>query len=81
MTLPIFSASDDPGPSFAELLRRTGLAASNGEARRLIKGGGARLNDAVIEDENRKITAADLDSDGVVKLSFGRKKHAVVRVK
>ena len=64
-----------------ELLRRAGLAASNGEARRLIKGGGARLNDAVIEDENRKITAADLDSDGVVKLSFGKKKHAVVRVK
>jgi tyrosyl-tRNA synthetase len=64
-----------------ELLRRSGLAASNGEARRLIKGGGARLNDAVIEDENQKITAANLDSDGVVKLSFGKKKHAVVRVK
>ena len=64
-----------------ELLRRTGLAASNGEARRLIKGGGARLNDALIEDENRKITTADLDSDDVVKLSFGKKKHAVVRAK
>jgi tyrosyl-tRNA synthetase len=64
-----------------ELLRRSGLAASNGEARRLIKGGGARLNDVAIEDENRKITDADLNSDGVVKLSFGKKKHAVVRAK
>jgi tyrosyl-tRNA synthetase len=64
-----------------ELLRRSGLAASNGEARRLIKGGGARLNDAVIEDENLKITTSHLDADGVVKLSFGKKKHAVVRVK
>jgi tyrosyl-tRNA synthetase len=64
-----------------ELLRRSGLAASNGEARRLIKGGGARLNDAVIEDENRKVTAADLDAGGAMKLSFGRKKHAIVRAK
>ncbi len=71
----------DAGIAAYELLRRTGLVASNGEARRLIKGGGARLNDAVIEDENRKVITADLDSDGVVKLSFGKKKHAVVRVK
>ncbi len=79
--LEIARAELEAGIPAYELLRRTGLAASNGEARRLIKGGGARLNDAVIEDENRKITTADLDSDGVVKLSFGKKKHAVVRVK
>ena len=71
----------EAGVAAFELLRRSGLVASNGEARRLIKGGGARLNDAVIEDENRSITAADLDSNGVVKLSFGKKKHAVVRVR
>ncbi|HEY1386418.1 MAG TPA: tyrosine--tRNA ligase [Dongiaceae bacterium] len=64
-----------------DLLRRAGLVASNGEARRLIKGGGARLNDAAIEDESRKISEADLNPDGVVKLSFGKKKHAVVRPK
>jgi len=64
-----------------ELLRRSGLAASNGEARRLIKGGGARLNDATIEDEGYRVTEADRDANGVVKLSFGRKKHAVVRVR
>jgi tyrosyl-tRNA synthetase len=64
-----------------ELLRRSGLVASNGEARRLIKGGGARLNDAAIEDENRKISDADLNPDGVVKLSFGKKRHAVIRPK
>jgi tyrosyl-tRNA synthetase len=64
-----------------ELLRRSGLVASKGEARRLIKGGGARLNDAVIEDVNRKVGTADLDADGVVKLSFGKKKHAVVRAR
>jgi tyrosyl-tRNA synthetase len=62
-------------------MRRSGLVASNGEARRLIKGGGARLNDAVLEDENRRITSADLNADGVVKLSFGKKKHAILRAK
>ncbi len=71
----------EAGIAAFELLRRSGLVASNGEARRLIKGGGARLNDAVLEDENRKITLGDLNADGVVKLSFGKKKHAVVRPK
>ena len=64
-----------------ELLRRAGLVASNGEARRLIKGGGARLNDAPIADENYRVSEADRNADGVVKLSFGRKKHAIVRAK
>jgi tyrosyl-tRNA synthetase len=65
-------------PAF-ELFRRAGLAASNGEARRLIKGGGARLNDVTIEDETRAVTTADLDADGVIKLSAGKKRHALVR--
>ncbi|HSE75010.1 MAG TPA: tyrosine--tRNA ligase [Dongiaceae bacterium] len=64
-----------------ELLRRAGLVASNGEARRLIKGGGARLNDAAIADENYRVSEADRNAEGVVKLSFGRKKHAIVRAK
>ncbi|HEX6121099.1 MAG TPA: tyrosine--tRNA ligase [Dongiaceae bacterium] len=64
-----------------DLLRRAGLVASNGEARRLIKGGGARLNDATITDENYRVSEADRNADGVVKLSFGRKKHAIVRTK
>jgi tyrosyl-tRNA synthetase len=62
-----------------ELLRRSGLVASNGEARRLIKGGGARLNDIAINDENRKIGTADINADGVIKLSSGKKRHAVIR--
>ena len=69
------------GIAAVDLLHRAGLVASKGEARRLIKGNGARLNDAPIEDENRRITLADLNAEGVVKLSFGRKKHAVVRPK
>ncbi|MBM3515711.1 MAG: tyrosine--tRNA ligase, partial [Alphaproteobacteria bacterium] len=62
-----------------DLLKRAGLATSNGEARRLIKGGGAKLNDAKIADENHKATSADL-KDGVIKLAAGKKKYALVKV-
>ncbi len=61
------------------LFTRAGLTASNGEAKRLIKGGGARLNDAPIDDIGRLITAADL-TDGEARLSAGRKHHALIRL-
>ena len=62
-----------------ELFRRAGLAASGGEARRLIKGGGARINDAAAPSETQTITLADLNADGVIKLSAGKKRHTLVR--
>jgi tyrosyl-tRNA synthetase len=65
-------------PAF-ELFSLAGLAASNGEARRLIRGGGARINDRLIENETKAISVADLDANGILKLSAGRKRHALVR--
>jgi tyrosyl-tRNA synthetase len=65
-------------PAF-DLMRRAGLAGSNGEARRLIKGGGARINDAVIGEETAQVTMSDVNADGVIKLSAGKKRHALVR--
>jgi tyrosyl-tRNA synthetase len=65
-------------PAF-ELFSRAGLAASNGEARRLIRGGGARINDTVVDSETRPVSLADLDPQGMLKLSAGRKRHALVR--
>ncbi|MGE0118766.1 MAG: tyrosine--tRNA ligase [Dongiaceae bacterium] len=65
-------------PAF-ELFRRCGLAASNGEARRLIKGGGGRINDTTVADETYLVTAADVSPQGIVKLSAGKKKHALLR--
>jgi tyrosyl-tRNA synthetase len=64
-------------PAF-ELLHRTGLVASNGEGRRLIKQGGARLNDAALANETQSISLADLGADGFIKLSAGKKRHALV---
>jgi tyrosyl-tRNA synthetase len=56
-----------------------GLAKSNGEARRLVQGGGLRVNDQPVSDEKAKLTLADVTSEGVIKLSLGRKRHVLVR--
>ena len=66
----------DALPAF-RLVTLAGLAASNAESRRLIRGGGVRLNDAVVSEEAQLIPASQL-SDGV-KLSIGRKLHRLVR--
>ena len=56
-----------------------GLAGSKGEVKRLIKGGGARLNGEKIDSDERTLTAADVDADtGAVKLSSGKKKHVLL---
>ncbi len=65
-------------PAF-ELFASAGLAASNSEARRLIKGGGARINDTVVSGETRPVSLADLDREGHIKLSAGRKRHILVQ--
>jgi tyrosyl-tRNA synthetase len=65
-------------PAF-ELFVRAGLAISNSEARRLIRGGGARINDRVITDETQVISLADVAPSGIIKLAAGRKRYAVVQ--
>ncbi len=62
-----------------DLLHRSGLAASRGEARRLIRGGGARVNGVPISDEQQAVGETDLTETGDIKLSAGRKRHALVR--
>ena len=64
-------------PAF-RLFTLAGLVASNGEARRLIRGGGARVNDVAVSDEGQLIGTADL-RDGAIKLSSGRKHHRLIR--
>ncbi|WP_166294922.1 tyrosine--tRNA ligase [Bradyrhizobium sp. 2S1] len=55
------------------------LVASNGEARRQIKGGGLRINDAAVTDEKMLLTSANLTPEGVVKLSLGKKRHVLLK--
>jgi tyrosyl-tRNA synthetase len=56
-----------------------GFVKSTGEARRQIKGGGIKVNDATVTDERQALTPADLTEEGVIKLSLGRKRHALIR--
>ena len=58
---------------------KAGLASSNGEARRHVKGGGARVNDIQAGDANLRLTPADITADGVIKLSIGKKRHVLLR--
>jgi tyrosyl-tRNA synthetase len=62
--------------AFAE---KTGLVTSNGDARRQIKAGGLKVNDATVSDEKMTLTGKDLTGDGVIKLSLGKKKHVLLK--
>ncbi len=66
------------GIPLVRLLVESGLTTSGGEARRLIRGGGARLNDAPILTEDAQLGTTDL-RDGAAKLSAGRKQHRLIR--
>jgi tyrosyl-tRNA synthetase len=61
------------------LLTTSGLTQSNSESRRLIKGGGCRINDDSIKDEMTMIGNKNLDNNGLIKLSAGKKRHVLIR--
>ena len=58
---------------------QAGFVKSTGEARRQVKGGGIKVNDVVVNDERAVLTPADLTAEGVIKLSLGKKRHALIR--
>ena len=63
--------------SFIEALKILNFLDSNGEARRLIRGNGAKINDIVINDENYILSNKDYEN-GKVKISYGKKKHGLL---
>lgn len=68
------------GITILDLLVEAGFAASKGEARRLVQGGGIRCNDNVVSDDKFVAKESDLTGEGYIKLSAGKKRHALVRV-
>jgi tyrosyl-tRNA synthetase len=78
-TVETSRAELEAGAGVLALFVKAGLVASNGEARRQIKGGGLRVNDVVITDEKMVLTPAHLTPEGVIKLSMGKKKHVLLR--
>ena len=68
------------GLTIIDALRLSGLVESNGEAKRLIQGGGAKVNDHAMTDGGVLLTLNDLTADNYIKLSSGKKKHALIKV-
>ena len=77
-TLEISDLEIIDGISFTQALVRTGLVSSGKEAKRIIAGGGAKLNDQVINDAGYMIDAAELHK--TPKISASKKKHALIKV-
>ncbi len=78
-TVAIAGADLDDGIGVLTAFVTAGLAKSNGEARRQIKGGALRINDVVVKDEKATIGADTVTSDGVIKLSMGKKRHVLLK--
>jgi len=68
------------GMGLLSLLVKAGLAQSNSEARRQVQGGAIKLNDTAITDPAQLVKVDSADSDGIIKLSFGRKKHVLLKL-
>ncbi|MCP4181887.1 MAG: tyrosine--tRNA ligase [Hyphomicrobiales bacterium] len=80
-TLPLIKISRDrlkAGVGVLTLIVEAGLAKSNGEARRHIKGGAIRINDLSISDDSTVVDQSYIDGEGMIKLSMGKKRHIVV---
>lgn len=78
-TVELPRAKLEAGLGVANAFVEAGLVASTSEARRQIKGGGLRVNDAAVTDEKATIDLAALTPEGVVKLSMGKKKHVLLK--
>jgi tyrosyl-tRNA synthetase len=80
--LPTFEVPRDQleaGVPLPVLAAQAGLTGSSSEARRMLQGGGLRLNDVAEGDVNRRVTLADLGPEGAIKLAAGKKKIVLVR--
>ena len=79
-TVDIAASDLESGIGVLAAFVKAGLVASNGEARRQIKGGGLRVNDVAVSDERMTLSRDHLTLQGVLKLSLGKKRHVLLRV-
>ncbi len=78
-TVELPRAELEAGFGVANAFVLAALVASTSEARRQIKGGGLKVNDATVSDEKAQLSAKDLTAEGVIKLSLGKKKHVLLK--
>ena len=79
--LPTLELDLSSGVGVLQAAVLAGFASSNGEARRSIQGGAIRVNDVAVTDEKMQLTIKSLNNEGVIKLSMGKKKHALIKPK
>lgn len=77
--LPVARLTDDGGVGLLEVLTAAGAAKSNGEARRLVQGGGVRISGERVDDHERRLTPDDLASPTTVVLQVGKKRRYLAR--
>ncbi len=76
--LPRFALDLDAGVGLLTANVEVGFAASNSEARRAVQSGAVRINDVAIRDPKLTLDRSHLGDDGVIKLSMGKKRHALI---
>ncbi len=79
--LPTYEFPSGSAPAIIDIAIALGFAATRGEAKRLIEQGGLRLNDRAVESLTATVSNDDLDASGLARLSAGKKRHGVVKVK
>ena len=79
-TVEVDSGELSKGLGLLTALVTAGLAKSNGEARRHIKGGAVKINDIKAEDEKVQLGGDDISDEGVIKLSVGKKRHVLLKI-
>jgi tyrosyl-tRNA synthetase len=78
-TITLKSNELKEGLSALDAFVRAGLVPSKSEARRQIRGGGLKVNDVTLTDEAMALNDSHLNDNGVIKLSYGRKKHVLLK--
>jgi tyrosyl-tRNA synthetase len=77
-TIEIPRAELDSGLGILNAFVKSGLVASNSEARRQIQGGGLKVNDMPVASDKSVLSVSDAQA-GVIKLSLGKKKHVLLK--
>jgi tyrosyl-tRNA synthetase len=70
---------ENGGLGLLEVLVAVGAARSNGEARRLVEGGGVLLNNARVDDPGRRLGPGDLASETTAVLRVGKRRYFLAR--
>ena len=69
----------EKGINILDLISSNNIMNSKSEARRAVKDNAIKVNDELISDEKRNIDLKDLTEDNLIKISFGKKKHYIIK--